>query len=253
MTTQASLANFGVGQLYGTRTDVANSTPIAFGILQDTTFDFSFTTKPLMGQNQFAVFVARAEAKWTAKAKAGVLSGRLLNDIFFGGTLSTGQTQLVAAEAQTASGTAVTVTHSGTFVADEGLVYAGSLLPLIEVASAPTSGQYIAGVAGAGIYSLSASDSGTAVLASYTYSISGSGQKIALTNQLLGTTPFFSAVFRNRDARSGLFTTWVFNRLTSSKLSIASKTSDYSIPEFDMEIMDDGTGNIGTMSFGDIS
>lgn len=248
--TQPSLANFGVGQMYGTRTDVANSTPVAFGILQDTTFDFSFTTKPLMGQNQFAVFVARAEAKWTAKAKSGVLSGRLLNDIFFGQTLSSGQTQLVAAEPHAASGTAVTVTNSGTFVSDEGLVYAGSLLPLIEVASAPTSGQYSVA---AGVYSLSASDSGTSVLASYTYSIAGTGQKIALTNQLLGTTPFFSAVFRNRDARSGLFTTWVFNRLTSSKLSIASKTSDYAIPEFDMEIMDDGTGNIGTMSFGDIS
>jgi hypothetical protein len=248
--TQAALANFGVGQMYGTRTDVANATPIAFGILQDTTFDFSFTTKPLMGQNQFAVFVARAEAKWTAKAKSGVLSGRLLNDIFFGQSLAGGQTVLQPAEPHTASGTNVTVTNSATFVADEGMVYAGSLLPLIEVASSPTAGQYSVA---AGVYSLSAADSGTSVLVSYTYSIAGSGQKIALTNQLLGTTPYFSAVFRNRDARSGLFTTWVFNRLTSSKLSIASKSSDYSIPEFDMEIMDDGTGNIGTMSFGDIS
>jgi hypothetical protein len=248
--TQAALANFGVGQMYGTRTDVANATPIAFGILQDTTFDFSFTTKPLMGQNQFAVFVARAEAKWTAKAKAGVLSGRLLNDIFFGQSLAAGQTQLAAAEPHTASGTNVTVTNSTTFVADEGMVYAGSLLPLIAVTSSPSAGQYSFA---AGVYSLSASDSGTSVLVSYTYSIAGSGQKITLTNQLLGTTPTFSAVFRNRDARSGLFTTWVFNRLTSSKLTIASKSADYSIPEFDMEIMDDGTGTIGTMSFGDIS
>ena len=78
------LAPFGAGRLYAARKDITAATPIEFGVLQDCAIDFSFTTKALQGQNQFAVFVARGDAKWTVKAKTGILSGRVVNDLFFG-------------------------------------------------------------------------------------------------------------------------------------------------------------------------
>ena len=252
---QPALASYGAGRLYGQNTDVASATPIEFGVLQSVDLSFSFTTKPLFGQNQFAVFVARGEAKWTLNAKTGIMSGRLVNDIFLGQTLAAGQTALSAAEAHsipTMSTYTVSITppNSGTFVLDEGVIYAATGLPLQKVASGPTTGQY--SLSGS-TYTFAAADEGLGVLISYTYTFTTAGQSVAITNQLLGTTPFFSGVFRNRDPRSGLFNTLVINRMTSSKLAIGSKTSDYSVSEFDAEIMDDGTGNIGTMSFGDLS
>ena len=246
------LAPFGAGRLYGVRKDATPLSPIEFGVLQDCAIDFSFTTKPLKGQNQFAVFVARGDAKWTIKAKTGILSGRMVNDLFFGQAYTaSAQVALSAGEAGTVPGVSaytVMVANSANFVADFGVVYTATGLPFVNVASGPTVGQYSYA---AGVYTFAAADANAAVQISYTYNNTSAGGKITLTNQLSGTTPFFQGVFRNRDPKSGLFSTYVFNRLTSSKLAIASKNADYSIPEFDMEIMDDGTGNIGTMSFGD--
>lgn len=253
--TQPALASYGAGRLYAQNTSITPATPIEFGELQGCDFDFSFTTKSLFGQNQFAVFVARGEAKWTMKAKVGIMSGTLINSIFFGQTLATGQSALAtgiagSVPATTAYTITPTVPNSGTFLADEGVIYAASGLPLQQVASLTAAGQYMQS---AGVYTFDVADASAAVLMSFTYTYSSAGQKVALTNQLLGTTPFFSGVFRNRDPRSGLFNTFIVNRMTSSKLSLSSKTSDYAIPEFDAEIMDDGAGNIGTMSFGDLS
>lgn len=247
------LANFGAGRLYAARKDATPLSPIEFGVLQDCAIDFSFTTKPLKGQNQFAVMVARGDAKWTIKAKTGVLSGRMVNDLFFGQAYTAAsQVAFAAGEAGTVPGVStytITVANSATYVADFGVIYTATGLPFVQVASGPTVGQYSVNVA-TGVYTFAAADANAAVQISYTYT-AATGGKITLTNQLSGTTPYFQAVYRNRDAKSGLFATYVFNRLTSSKLMIASKNADYSIPEFDMEVMDDGTGNIGTMSFGD--
>jgi hypothetical protein len=252
---QRALPNFGAGRLYGTRQDVANSTPLEFAVLQGCDFDFSFTTKPLYGTDQVAVFIARGEAKFTMKAKSAVMSGLLISSIFWGIAPTAGQLAVQAAEAHAVpaiSPYTVTPTppNSGTFAGDLGVSYANGGAPLELVSSSPAQGQYSQA---AGVYTFAAADEGAAVVISYTYSLSATGQKIALTNQELGTTPFFSGVFRGRDPRSGLYNTLSVNRMTSSKLALSSKTSDYSVPEFDAEIMDDGTGNIGTMSFGDLS
>jgi hypothetical protein len=252
--TSPALASFGAGRLYVQNTDIVPATPREFGLLQSCDFDFSFSTKPIFGTNQFAAFVARGEAKWGMKAKSGLMSGGVINDIFFGQTLVAGQTALQAVEAHTVPASSTytitpTAPSSGTFASDQGVNYSNGM-PLQLVASGPTVGQYSQS---AGVYTFAAADASAAVVISYTYTFTSAGQKVAITNQPLGTTPFFSGVFRNRDPRSGLFTTLVINRMTSSKLTLNSKTSDYEIPEFDCEIMDDGTGNIGTMSFGDLS
>ena len=247
------LSTFGSGRLYGVRNDQANQTPTEFAVLQGVDFNFDFTTKPLFGQNQFAVFVARGEAKWTAKAKMGSISGLIFNNIFFGQTLTTGQTALSAGEAHTVpSSSPYTVQATQTtFSTDEGVSYAGNPgIALRYTTTTPVVAQYE--VTSTGLYTFSSADASAAILLSYLYTTS-TGENISITNQQLGTTPTFSAVFRNRDPKSGLFDTLVIGALTSSKLTLSSKTSDYTIPEFDMEVLDPGTGQIGTMSFGDLS
>jgi predicted phage baseplate assembly protein len=57
-------------------------------------------------------------------------------------------------------------TNHATFVADQGVVYASSSLPLEAVASGPSQGQY--SVSG-GIYTFSSADAGAAVTISYIY------------------------------------------------------------------------------------
>src|SRR5579863_7161542 len=122
------LSTFGSGRLYGVRNDQTNQTPTEFAVLQSVDLSFDFTTKPLFGQNQFAVFVARGEAKWTVKAKMGIISGLIFNNIFFGQTLTTGQTALAAGEAHSvpASSPYTIQATSTTFNTDEGVTYAGN-------------------------------------------------------------------------------------------------------------------------------
>ncbi|MDR3495290.1 MAG: hypothetical protein P4L82_11880 [Ancalomicrobiaceae bacterium] len=248
------MLNFGAGALVGTRNDITGQTPFRFGALQDVTADLSFTDKPLNGTNQFPILVARGEAKWSIKAKLAVISANAFNALFFGQTLTTGQTALAVDEAHKVPSTSpfvVTPTNSASFVSDQGVSYAGPLgLSLTSTSTAP---------GGAGIYepsatayTFSSSDAGLDVLLNYLYTAT-TGETISLTNQALGTTPTFAGVFRNRDPQTGLFTTLKINKMTCSKLTFASKTSDWTIPEFDMTVMDDGTGNIGTLSVGDLS
>jgi hypothetical protein len=252
------LGTFGTGVLLGTRNDIAGQTPEPFAILQGVDFDFGFTTKPLFGLNQFAVFVARAEGKWTGKAKYATISLGLMNAMFFGQTLTTGGTQLAANEAHTVPAITpfvVTPTNINTYAADQGVQYVGlPPQPLTLTSGAPgTSGLYEAPAAATtGAYTFNSLDASAAVLINYLYTVT-TGQNIALSNLILGTTPTFKAVFRNRDPKTGLYDTLIINQATSGKLAFSSKTSDYTMPELDFEIFPDANGNIGTFTTGDLS
>ena len=76
---------FGSGVLLGTRTDVANATPVNFGLVQEVQLDLQFTAKELYGQYQFPVAIARGQGKATGKAKMAQISGLAFNNLFFGG------------------------------------------------------------------------------------------------------------------------------------------------------------------------
>ena len=245
-----AIFEFGSGVLLGVRTDVANSTPMNFGLIQDCQLDISFTTKELYGQNQFPLAIARGQAKVTGKAKMAQISGLAFNNLFFGMTMATGQTATSFAEAGTIPGTPyqVTVANSATWLDDYGAVYAATGLPLTKVASAPATGQYSVA---AGVYTFASADTTKAVLISYTYTVSASGQKIPLTSQLLGTTPTFQA---------NLFTTFqgkavnvkLYN-CVSNKLGYATKLEDFTVPELDFAIFANSAGNVLDWSFAEAS
>lgn len=248
---------FGSGVLQGFRTDVANATPVNFGLVQEVTSDWSFDLKEGYGQYQFPVVIARGKAKVTLKAKALRISGLAFGSFFFGIAPASGQKATAFAEAGAIPGSStyiVTVANSANFVEDLGVVSASTTLaggvgfPLTKVASGPTTGQYSVS---AGVYTFAAADASKNVLISYTYTIAGSGQKIVITNQLLGFTPTFQA---------NLFTTFQGNPITmslpncvSSKLGFGTKLDDFTMPEFDFSIFADASGNVGTWSMAEAS
>ena len=77
---------FGIGALWGQRTDVPGVGPDQFGVLQDNSIDFSFELKELYSQLQFPIDIARGKGKITGKAKRARNFSTLYADRFFGTT-----------------------------------------------------------------------------------------------------------------------------------------------------------------------
>ena len=243
--------SFGSGVLLGTRTDIANATPVNFGLVQEVQLDLQFTAKELYGQYQFPVAIARGQGKATGKAKMAQVSGLAFNNLFFGAAPASGQLATSYGEAGTVpalSPYTASVVNAGAWQDDYGVVYAASGLPLAKVASSPAAGQYSVA---AGVYTFNASDAGKAVLISYTYTVSSSGQELTLANPLLGTTPTFQAQlytsFQGKPCNVKLF------NCVSSKLSFATKLEDFTIPELDFDIFANAAGNVLQWSFAEVS
>ncbi len=236
---------FGSGALFGVNT-AANSTPLRFGALQDVSLDFSFSIKELRGQYQFPLSVARGAGKITGKAKTANISARAFNDLFFGQTLTTGKIATAIDESGTIPTTPFTVTaaNGATFVDDLGVYDGATGIPFVKVASAPATGQY--SVSGTGVYTFAAADTGKTVRLNYTYTVAASGNKITITNQALGAAPYFTCVLN--EVYEGNALTVKLNKCVASKLAIATKLEDFIIPEFDFEVMADGSNNIGSIS-----
>ena len=260
-----STYSFGSGYLFGTRTDIATQTPQIFGTLQDVSVEFSATDKQLFGQSQYPVLVARGQAKIACKAKMGSISANMFNSLFFGGTLATGSTAIAIAESGTLATSAITVSNAANFVADEGVFYiagASAGLPMVKVASGatPTVGQY---KVAAGVYTFSSTDqtAQTALGAvpmvsiSYTYSVAATGQKLTLTNPQVGSNPVFSAaLYTQANTPSGLKTAVLNLRAcVASKLSMATKIEDFTIPELDFSAFADSTNTVFDWSFNEVS
>jgi hypothetical protein len=223
---------FGAGVLYAVRTDVANQGPIRFGAFQDLALDFNGEVKELFGQNQFALDVARGKVKIEGKAKYAQISAAIANAVFFGGTVTTGQTITQYGEADTIPAVSVysiTVTHQSTFVADLGVYDASTGTPFIKVPSAPAIGQYSET---GGVYTFAAADAGKAVLIDYTYT-AATGFTMSSSNPLMGNTPRFSCTFTQN--YGGNTTTILMPNCVGTKLTMPTKVDDYVIQEFDFQ------------------
>lgn len=243
--------SFGSGVLIGTRSDIANATPVNFGLVQDVTIDQSASIKEIYGQYQYPLAAARGTIKTTGKAKVARISGLAFANLYYGLTPSSGQLATAFAEAGSVPATSpytITVANSATFANDAGVVYAASGLPLTKVASSPAAGQYSVA---SGVYTFAAADEGKAVLLTYSYTIASTGQKIAVTNQLIGTTPTFQALFYT--TFQGQAVTLQLNNCVSNKLSFGTKLEDFVMPEFDFACFADTSGNVMTWSFAEAS
>ena len=243
---------FGTGNLYGIQlTDsagnaVASPTPAKFGTLQDVSLDVSFSLKELRGQNQFADVIARGDGKISGKAKFGQFDVTLLNSLFFGQTVTTGQTLVADGEAGAIPATPfqITVANAATFKDDLGVVDVVTGNRLTRVTSAPATGQY--SVSAVGVYTYAAADTGKSVLTSSSYTVT-TGTTISITNQLMGYAPTFKLECYNPYG-GGKQMVILYNCI-SSKLSMPFKNTDFAVPEFDFEAFADPvTGKTFDMS-----
>ncbi len=247
------MIQFGAGYLYGVPTHdqtgaaIANPTPIQFGTMQEVGVDMSFDAKKLYGAKQFPVAVARGKGSLSFKAKVADIDGNVLSGLFFGHTPTAGIKATVNnfAAAIPASPYTVTVTppSTGTYVTDLGVIDASTGLAMKRVASAPATGQYSVNTS-TGAYTFAAADTGKGVLISYEYSAtSTTALSGAISNQLMGYSPFFSVTMNN--SYQGKVLTLKFNRCMSSKFSLPFKNEDFTVPDFEFEAMADDAGNIG--------
>lgn len=243
--------SFGSGVLMGRRSDVANSTPVNFGLVQEVSIETTFNIKELYGQYQFPVAIARGTAKVQGKAKVAQISGLAFNNLFFGQSASAAQVNLAYNETGTIPGTPyqITVANAANFVADFGVLNALTGVPYTKVDSAPATTQYSVNEA-TGVYTFAAADTTLGVLISYTYNIN-SGLKFTLANQLLGTTPYFQAQFR--EVFDGKTINVTFNKCISSKLAFATKLEDFTMPDFEFGAQADAAQNVITWSFSESS
>jgi len=248
---------FGIGALWGTRTDTTGVGPDQFAILQDNMVDFSFELKELYGQYQFPPDIARGKGKISGKAKMARVFGALYADLFFGATLATG-TEYNTAENETntipASPTyTVTPTHSATFKEDLGVYYysgtnIGKRFSYTSSTAPASAGSYYVDPT-TGIYTFNSSDASTTVAISYTYTDS-SGKTITINNNFMGYTPTFEAVFNQNRTTQGSAGNLTLRLLlcVSSHLSFPSRIDDYGIPDFDYMALSNQAGQIGTLS-----
>jgi len=250
---------FGPGILWITRTDVTNASPVNVGFVNEFSTDFTFETKQLFGQNQYALLAARGTAKSTGKIKAAALSGIALNNLLLGGTWTSGTQYDASTTAATAIPTTPfqitpTVPSSGTWDADLGVTVAavGSSTYQVgqvftKVASAPTAGQYSVS---AGVYTFASADNVSSVQVAisfaYTFSTGATGQNQTITNQPIGTTPTFQI-----DYKTTLYGATYYLRLyqaIASKWSMNHKITDFAMPEYDFEFFANAAQQIGKMS-----
>jgi len=227
-----------------------NATPQKFATLQNVSLDIAITTKELFGENDYPAAVGQGSKKITGKASNAQIQARLFNDIFFGGTLSAGETiaqQLEPAAVPAATTYTVTVANAATFVEDLAVTYAATGLPFVKVASAPAAGQY--SVSNAGVFTFAAADANAAVLISYSYTSTTAGQTLISSAQPVGAAPTFTMMlnlgYNGQKAYLKLFA------CTASKLSLATKLNDFTLPNFEFSAFADSSGRVMAMSTSD--
>jgi hypothetical protein len=241
--------NFGVGSLWAARTDVSNPTPAQFGTLQDISVDFDFTSKPLMGQYQIPVAVARGGMKVNLKAKSATINSGIFNQSFFGQTQTVGGRTTALNETSAIPGTPyqITVVNSATFTTDLGVIFTVTGVRLTRVASGPTTGQYSVS---AGVYTFAAADTTLSVGISYAYTTASGSQLITITNQLMGAAPQFQVNLTNTYQAKLL--ALQLNACISTKLSLPFKNEDWTISEIDIEAFTDASNTLGTLTVTDL-
>jgi hypothetical protein len=187
----------------------------------------------------------------TGKAKLARISGQALGALFFGVAPTVGATQTQfgeAASVPSASPYSYSTTNHATFVADQGVVYAATALPLKQVASNPTTGQYA--VSG-GVYTFAAGDAGAAVLISYTYTVASAGESFVVNSQLIGPSVTFSANLFAADPTTGKQFSMLLYNCVADKLAFGTKLEDFMIPELDFACFANAAGQVCQLNFGD--
>jgi hypothetical protein len=240
---------FGIGALWGQRSDVAGVGPDQFAVLQDNSIDFTFEVKELYSQLGYPIDIARGKGKITGKAKVARVFANLYADIFFGETAVANEDNVSENETHTLTTNSVAVSNASSFIADLGVYYsAAGNLRFQYVTGAPSAlGQYTTGTNGE--YTFFTGDIGATVMISYVFTDSN-GKTITINNHFMGYTPTFIGTFyqqRNTQGSTGQLTLRL-NECVSSHLTIPSRIDDYALQDFDFQAFSNFANVIGTIS-----
>jgi hypothetical protein len=228
-----------------------NATPQQLITLQDFTLDIDATVKELRGQSQYPDDTAFADRKITFKSGIGRMDIDAMNNLVFGETaIQSGGSPITVNEAHTISGSspyAVTVTNSGTFVQDEGVIYTTGTAAqigqkLTKVSGTPSTGQYNVS---AGVYQFAAADAGLAVQISYQNTVA-TGRILTVLNHTQGYGPqveiFASNPYQELTAGVPNYLHLYAARIT--KTGAPAKRADYVIVPIEGEAFANSAGKI---------
>jgi hypothetical protein len=245
---------FGSGVLTGTQLNVPNPTPINFGLVQKVSVDTSVSVKELYGQFAFPVAVGSGTRKVTCKATLARFSGQAIGRLFYNQAPTPGSTISQFSEMHSvpvASPFTVTVTNATHFVADQGVIYAGTGLPLLNVSTLTAAGQYTFNPS-TGVYTFFTGDQGVNVLISYTYSSTATAtQSLAVGNPLIGPTSTFMATLFATDPTTNAQFSVTLNQCVASKFSFDTNIEDFAKPDFEFQAFANAAGQVMTFNFGD--
>jgi len=245
--------NFGVGNWFCKRTDTANQIPTLLGVLQDMEIDIDRTLKELVGQYALPVDVAQANMKISGKGKyAQVAAGNINNTILGQSISSNSGFQIASPEAATPTATTFTVSHGATFSEDLGVRYPSTGNPLQPVAATPSTGQYIAGAAGVGQYTIASGDISVALDVYYSYTVT-TMQMISAVNQVMGQGTTFELIGSNTYNVCGTnkVISIKLNQCKASKTSMPFKNVDYLMFDLEFQAFADCSGAWGTIAMTD--
>ena len=145
----------------------------------------------------------------------------------------------------------ITVTNATHFVADQGVTYAATGLPLLNVATLTAAGQYTFN-ASTGVYTFNSGDAGAGVLISYNYTQTGTTtQSLAIGNPLIGPTSTFSALLFATDPTTNAQFSVTLNQCVASKFSFDTNIEDFAKPDFEFQAFANAAGQVMTFNFGD--
>ncbi|GEM_PF-443071 len=212
------------------------SQPRRFDVVQEVSLEFDLTLEELYGEQIYPVAVGLSKGRVNGRIKLAALGANLINQAFVGSSAGpqSGQRVMAMTGAQigefttvpTASPYQYTVANAATFVADWGVRYGDTGLPLLAVSSVSAAGQY--SVSSGGVYTFDAADAGRPVYIDYEYT-QPTGATLEMTNVLQGDVAIFS--FRYQGIFSGRKIGIYLPNAVSDKFNFQTKLQGFSEPE----------------------
>jgi len=239
---------FGAGRVFATA-NIANPTPARALVPQSQSIDFKRKVESLFGEQQLAVAAGAGSMEVTGKVEYSKSVARIMSDILFGDSGTTGSYAEADKESGTVAATTpyiITVANSATWQFDLGVVNAvtGAIYSRVAGGSEVLGKSYSVA---AGAYTFAAGDEGVNMLISYAYSVSTSGETINLANQNQGLTGSFTAVHvlpwgNEQDM-------YVFDSCIASSSSLSAKQSGFGSQTLEYTAFVNGSNTLGTATF----
>jgi hypothetical protein len=238
---------FGAGRVFAIG-NYTSPTPARALVPQSQSIDFKRKTESLFGEKQLAVAVGAGEMDVTGKVEYAKTQARILADIMFGDTGTTGSYLEADGELGTVAATTpfiITVVNSTNFLFDLGVVDVPTGNIMTCVAATPVAGKSY--MVAAGVYTFAAGDEGVNKSISYAYANTTVGETVALNNQLQGLTGNFQAVHvLPWGTEQDMFV--LYNCIAGST-GLSAKKSGFGTSTLDYTAAANSSGSLGVATF----